>query len=130
MNIVLVDDHEATRQEVASLIEEHADLHVVGQAKDGETGVRLAKQLQPDVIVMDIAMPGINGIAATEALRKHDHGACVVMLSNHTGKHLAEAVFRAGASGYVRKNRAYEELVTALRAVAGGEQYIGEYVKK
>ncbi len=130
MDILLVDDHDATRQEVASLIEEHADLHVVGQTEDGETGVRLAKQLHPDVVVMDIAMPGMNGIAATEALLAHDPGARVVTLSNHTGKHLVEAVFRAGASGYVRKDRAYEELVAAIRAVASGEQYIGEYFEK
>jgi DNA-binding NarL/FixJ family response regulator len=130
MDILLVDDHDATRQEIASLIEEHDDLHVVAQAGDGETGVRLAKELHPDVIVMDIAMPGMNGIAATTALRTHDPNVRVVTLSNHTGKHLVESVLRAGASGYVRKDRSYEELVPAIRAVAGGEQYIGEHIDK
>jgi LuxR family maltose regulon positive regulatory protein len=128
MNILLVDDHAATREEMASLIQEEDDLDVVGQAADGEEGVRLARQLHPDVVVMDVVMPRMNGIAATEAVRASEPDSHILALSNHTGAHLVEVVLRAGATGYVRKDRAYEELVPAIRAVSSGQQYIGERV--
>ena len=129
MDILLVDDHAATREEMVSLIQEEEDLHVVGQAADGEEGVRLARQLHPDVVVMDVVMPGMNGIAATEAVRASEPETHILALSNHTGANLVEVVLRAGATGYVRKDRAYEELVPAIRAVVRGKQYIGERVK-
>ncbi len=130
MNILLVDDHAATREEMASLIEAEDDLNVVGQAADGEKGMRIAKLLRPDVIVMDIVMPGMNGIAATEAIRANEPAARILALSNHTGENLIEVVLRAGATGYVRKDRAYEELVPAIRSVARGKQYIGERINE
>lgn len=130
MDILLVDDHAATREEMVSLIAEEDDLDVVGQAGDGEEGVRLARELHPDVIVMDVVMPGMNGIAATEAVRASDPDARILALSNHTGSNLVDVVLRAGATGYVRKDRAYEELVPAIRAVASGKQYIGERVNE
>jgi LuxR family maltose regulon positive regulatory protein len=130
MDILLVDDHAATREEMASLIEEEDDLNVVGQAADGERGVSLVKRLHPDVIVMDVVMPGMNGIAASEAIHASHPKAHILALSNHTGGNLVDVVLRAGAAGYVRKDRAYEELVPAIRAVANGEQYIGERVRE
>jgi LuxR family maltose regulon positive regulatory protein len=130
MDILLVDDHAATREEMVSLIEEEDDLDVVGQAADGEEGVRLARERHPDVVVMDVVMPGMNGIAATEAVLASEPRARVLALSNHTGANLVEVVLRAGATGYVRKDRAYEELVPAIRAVAEGKQYIGERVNE
>jgi two-component system invasion response regulator UvrY len=130
MDILLVDDHAATREEMVSLIEEEDDLDVVGQAADGEEGVRLARQLHPDVVVMDVVMPGMNGIAASEAIRASDPKVYILALSNHTGGNLVNVVLDAGAAGYVRKDRAYEELVPAIRAVSSGEQYIGERVRE
>ncbi len=128
MGILLVDDHTATREELGSLIDEADGLEVVGQAANGEDGVRLAAQLHPDVVVMDVVMPGMNGIAATKAVRASNPDARILALSNHTGAHLVEVALSAGATGYVRKDRAYEELVPAIRAVASGRRYIGERV--
>lgn len=113
---------------MASLLKAQDDLEVIGQAARGEEGVHLAQQLHPDVIVMDMVMPGMNGIAATAAIRAHQPQARILVLSNHTGSNLINVVLRAGASGYVRKDCAYEELIPAIRAVATGKQYIGKQV--
>lgn len=128
MDILLVDDHTATRQEMISLLKAQGDLDVVGEAAGGEEGIRMAEQLAPDLIVMDVVMPGMNGIEATRAIRAADPTARILALSNHTGHNLVKALLEAGASGYVRKDRAFEELVPAVRAVAAGRQYVGAKV--
>ena len=130
IEIVLVDDHAATREELASLLETQTDLRVVGQAADGEEGVRLAQTLHPDIVLMDVVMPGMNGIDATETVCTSVPQTRVVALSNHTGSQLVEVLLRAGATGYVRKDRAYEELLPAIRAVTEGKQYIGHHVNE
>ncbi len=127
MDILLVDDHAATRQEFVGLIEAQDDMQVVGQAPNGEEGVRLAEALHPDIILMDVVMPGMNGITATQAIHVTVPEARVLALSNHTGEYLVSELLHAGVSGYLRKDRAYEELVPAIRTVAGGGQYIGEH---
>lgn len=128
IGIVLVDDHGPTREEMVSLIQEEEGLGVVGQAAGGEEGVRLAISLSPDVVVMDLVMPGMNGIEATRAIRRVDPEVRILALSNHTGHHLVQAVMKAGASGYVRKDQAYEELIPAILAVARGREYVGSRV--
>ncbi len=125
MDIVLVDDHTATRMEMASIIDEQEDLHVVAQAADGAECIRLAKKLHPGMVVMDVIMPGMNGITATQTLGREMPEILILALSNHTGKNLVDVVLRAGAKGFIRKDRAYEELVQAIRAVASNKQYIG-----
>ena len=129
MDIVLVEDHAATRTEIASLVNEQEEFHVVGEAGDGAEGLRLARTLQPGVVVMDVVMPGMNGITAAAAIRKDLPETKIVMLSNHTGKHLVDILLQAGANGFVRKDRAHEELVIAIRTVARKECYIGKCVK-
>lgn len=128
MDILLVDDHAATRAELASLLAGQDHWRVVGQAANGEEGVRLAQELRPDVILMDVVMPGMNGIAATRAVRAAVPQARVLALSNHTGQNLVEELLRAGATGYMRKDRAFEELIPAIQAVAEDRQYLGEHV--
>lgn len=128
MDILLVDDHAAMRAEMAALIKAQKDLDVVGNAENGEEGVRMAERLRPDAIVMDIVMPGMNGIAATQAIRANNPTARILVLSNQTGANLVKIALNAGATGYVRKDRAYEELIPAIRAVAQGIQYVGEGV--
>ena len=128
MDILLVDDHVSTREAICSLIDDQEDMQVVAQADSGAEGVLAARRLEPDLIVMDIVMPGMNGVEATRAIRSSNRDARILTLSNHTGHHLVEAVLEAGASGYVRKDQAYEELIPAIRAVASGRQYIGAHV--
>ncbi|MFO7870612.1 MAG: response regulator transcription factor [Kiritimatiellia bacterium] len=125
MKILLVDDHAATREEMVSIISEQAGMNVVGQASGGEEGVRRAEELNPDLIVMDVIMPGMNGIQATKAISAAHPAIRILALSNHTGRSLVQTVLDAGAAGYVRKDLAYEELIPAITAVSRGEQYIG-----
>ncbi len=123
IRILIVDDHEATREEIRALIEREADMRVVAEAGTGEDGVTKAIKERPDVVVMDILLPAMNGIEATRTILAAQPGIRVLALSNHFGESLEQAILKAGGMGYVRKNRAFENLITALRAVHAGHQY-------
>ncbi len=125
-SVILVDDHDANREEMASLIKDESDFKVVGQASSGEEGVKLASEKKPELIVMDVIMPGISGIEAAKQICSMDSGIKILALSNHSGRTMVRAVFQSGASGYVRKDQAYEELLPAMRAVVKGETYMGK----
>lgn len=127
MDILYIDDHDATREEVISLLETEDDLRVVGCAS-GEEGVRLAESLKPDLILLDVIMPGMDGIEATRIIRANNPAARIIMLSNHTGRLLVKTLLGAGARGYVRKDLAHSELPQAIRTVAGGKTYVGSRV--
>ena len=129
MDILLADDHRPTREAMAELIEKQPDLRLVGQATGGREAVDQAERLRPGVIIMDLAMPGMNGIEATRILRAHRADLRILVLSNHTGGRLVRALRQAGATGYVRKDQAYEELIPAIRAVAEGRVYLGKGVE-
>lgn len=123
MRILMVDDHRATREEIRALIECEADMCVVAEADSGEDGVVKAGELSPDVVVMDILLPGMNGIEATRKILAAQPGIRVLALSNHFGESLEQAILKAGGMGFVRKSRAFENLIPALRAVYAGQQY-------
>lgn len=123
-NVLLVDDHPVLRQGIGALLASHPDFHVVGEAPDGRTAIRLAEELDPDLVVMDIAMPDLNGIEATRAVRGPTNRRRVVCLSANRDRKLAIDMLRAGALGYVAKDAAFEELLAALRAVADGKVYV------
>jgi two-component system, NarL family, response regulator NreC len=116
------------RTELASLIQEQDEMNVVGQAASGEEAVQMAKELRPDVILMDVVMPGMNGIVASREIQSALPQTRILALSNHTGRSLVEALLAAGACGYLRKDQAYEELIPAILSVSRGEEYIGEHV--
>jgi DNA-binding NarL/FixJ family response regulator len=111
-----------------SLVSDLEHSTIVGQAAGGLEAVRQAKLLKPDMVLMDVIMPDMNGIEATRAMIQTDADILIIALSNHTGRHIVQAVMNAGARGYVRKDHAYEELVPALIAVAAGGEYIGKKV--
>jgi DNA-binding NarL/FixJ family response regulator len=125
MRILLVEDHEATREEMRLLIDSQGDLDVVAEAGSGEKAVEEAARTMPDLIVMDIVLPGINGVEATQTIVARQPGVKVVVLSNYSGQALVRAVLQAGGLGYVRKERAFQELIPAIRGVASGRQYLG-----
>lgn len=125
MRVLLVDDHAATREEMRLLIEEQEDLRVVGLVANGKDAIHEVERLRPGLIVMDIVMPGLNGIEATRAIRAAGSNVPILALSNHIGDDLVQAALAAGAGGYVRKDRACEELIPAIRAIAAGKQYLG-----
>jgi signal transduction histidine kinase len=115
LRILLADDHKMFRKGMSNLLKEHADLEVVAEAGDGRTAVKLAQELRPDVIVMDVAMPQMNGIEATRRVRELLPGVRVVGLSMHEEDDMAQAMVDAGANVYLRKDGSLERLVEAIR---------------
>lgn len=128
MRIMLVEDHKLTRDEMRALIERQADMMVVAEARTGEDAVDRAREVQPDVVVMDILLPGMNGVATTRKILAEQPCIKVLALSNHFGDSLIQNVLGAGGLGYVQKSRAFEELIPALRSVATGKQYVSSPV--
>ena len=124
LRILLVDDHVMLREGLRSLVSAQADMEVVGEAADGREALLRARELRPDVVVMDISMPELNGIRATEQVRTCCPATKVLALTAYDDDGYLRQLLEAGASGYVLKKAAAEELVKALRAVASGGVYI------
>jgi len=122
--IILADDHQILRQGLRCLLSSERDFEVVGEAADGRTAVDLAERLQPNVVVMDIAMPGLNGIEATRQIVERVAGARVLALSAHPERKLIAEVLKAGGSGYLLKESAFEELAGAIRTAAAKKIYL------
>ena len=124
VRILLADDHRIMRQGLRALLEKEADVEVSGEAEEGRTAVQLARKLKPDVVVMDVGMPDLNGIEATRQIKAEAPAAKVLALSMHADKRFVERMLTAGASGYVLKDDAFEELVGAIRTVAANKIYL------
>jgi len=124
LRIVLADDHATVRQGLKLLIQAEPDMVVVAEADDGEAAVRQTLATNPDVIVMDVSMPGMNGLAATRAIRQALPQARIVTLTRHADQAYLQELLRAGVSAYVLKRSAPTELLQAIRAVATGGQYL------
>ena len=124
MKILIADDHAVVRQGLTALIEKEEDMVVTAEAATGAEAIRLARECRPDVIVMDISMPDINGIEATRNITSEMSNVRVLALSMESDRRFVVEVLKAGASGYVLKDSAFSELATAIRAVAAGETYL------
>lgn len=124
MNILLVDDHQLLRDGLRVLLERESDLHVVGEAEDGLRALELAPKLRPDIVLMDISMPGLNGIDATRRMCALLPRVRVIGLSMNADRRYVHAMFEAGACGYLLKSSAADELIRAVRAVSRGEKYV------
>jgi len=120
MRIVLADDDAGMREVLRSLVAGHLDIEVVGDAADGRAAIERAQALEPAIVVMDVAMPGIGGIEATRLLVAALPAIRVIGLSLHYDRHFVAAMRAAGASGYLCKDRIHEDLAQALRTVAAG----------
>jgi len=123
-SVLLVDDHPVFRKGLRLLLDEEPDMRVVGEAGDGQEAIERVRGLAPDVVVMDITMPGLNGIEATRQIVSEFSNTKVVALSIHSGKHFVEDMLRAGAAGYLLKESVPEELVNGIRIVMEGDVYL------
>jgi DNA-binding NarL/FixJ family response regulator len=121
ITVLLVDDHALVRRGFRRMLEDEADMNVVGEAGDGEEAVKLAKQLQPQVVVMDCALPGMNGLQATKKIVDDAPSTAVLMLSMHSESTWVRQAIESGAKGYILKNAMDLELGSAIRKVAAGE---------
>lgn len=122
--IIIADDHTIVRHGLAKLIEAEEDMEVIAQTENGISTVELARELSPDIVVMDVAMPDLNGIDATQQILREDPKVRVLALSMHSGKKFVIAMLQAGAMGYLLKDCALEELISAIRTVIEGKTYL------
>jgi DNA-binding NarL/FixJ family response regulator len=128
LTVLLVDDHALVRRGFRRILEDDAEIEVIGEASDGEEAVRLAAKERPHVIVMDCAMPGMNGLEATRRILEARPDAAILMLSMHSEDTLVRQALDAGASGYILKNATDLDLANAVKRVAKGEKVLDPQV--
>lgn len=124
IKIILADDHKIIRDGLRTLIQRETDMDVIAEAEDGKMVVNLVHRLSPDLVIMDIVMPNMNGIDATRDIIKKHPNVKVIALSMHSDKRFVNGMFEAGASGYLLKDCAFDELATAVRAVMSDQTYL------
>lgn len=128
MRVMLVDDHAIVRQGLRSLLENKARVDVVGEAKDGRMAISMVEKLQPDLVIMDIAMPGLNGLEALQQMVAATPGIKVIILSMHIEKTYVTRALRYGACGYVYKGSAFDDLELAMKAALNNETFLSPKV--
>ena len=124
VRILIADDHKIVREGLRALIEKHENMEVVAEAETGLDAVRLTQRLQPDIVIMDIGMPQMNGIEATREITSGNEKIKVVALSMHSDKRFVLQMLKAGASGYLLKDSAFEELTTAINTVMSNQSFL------
>jgi len=122
--VLIVDDHAIIRRGVQGILRGHPEWELCGEAENGQEAVRLAAELRPEVIIMDVSMPGMNGVEATRAIKKQIPEAKVLLLTLHVSVDLVRSAFKAGARGYVLKSDAEQDLMRALLIVMGEGTYV------
>ena len=128
IRIVLADDHKILRAGLRAMIVEQPDMEVVGEAENGRTAVNLTRELSPDVVIMDIGMPDLNGIEATRQIVAEVPSVKIIGLSMYSDRRYVAGLFGAGASGYLLKDIEFEELIEAIQAVVAGQVYVSSGV--
>lgn len=124
LRIILAEDHQTIRDGLKLLVNSRSDMEVVGEADNGRTALQLAEEFSPDVVVMDISMPELNGLQATKKLKDKSPQVKVLILTRHSEPGYLQELLQAGASGYVLKQSKSEELIRAILAVAAGQTYL------
>jgi len=124
IRILLADDHGIMRQGLYSLLEKESDIEVVGEAEDGQRTLELVAELVPDMVIMDITMPNLNGVDATRRITREFPKVKVIALSIHSDRHFVANMLKAGASGYILKECLFDEFVRAIQTVAAGGRYL------
>ena len=122
--IMIADDHVLVREGIRALLALHDDVEVVGEASDGKEAITMADKLRPDIVLMDISMPGLGGLEATVEIKKTNPDIKILVLSQYDDKEYVRRFLKAGVAGYILKKAVGEELITAIRAVARGEAYL------
>jgi DNA-binding NarL/FixJ family response regulator len=124
VQILIADDHQMLREGLRAILEKDGNVEVIGEASDGRAAVEMARTLLPDLVVMDISMPDLNGVEATRQIKAESPAVKVIALSRHSDKRYVLRMLEAGASGYVLKSGAYDELRRAVEAVSRGDNFL------
>lgn len=124
IRVLLADDHQVLRDGLRALLNSEADMRVVGEAGTGGEAIRLVLEVQPDVVVMDLGMPGVSGLDAIREIRRQNPQIRVLVLSMHSGREVVMQAIKAGCDGYVPKSSAHTNLLRAIRVVYSGERYL------
>jgi len=130
IKVVVADDHTILRQGIKALLDNQEGIEVVGEAKDGREAIKTIEELLPDVILMDIAMPGLNGLEATRRIKKKFPKTKVVVLTMHANEEYIFQILNAGADGYLVKETAFQDLISAINAVHKGEAFMSPSISK
>lgn len=128
IKILVVDDHELVRTGITRMLADVAGLDVIGEAASGEDAVRLARELEPDVVLMDVKMPGIGGLEATRKMLRHDDGLRVIAVTVCEEEPFPSRLLKAGAAGYLSKGADIDEMVRAVKVVHAGQRYISPQI--
>jgi two-component system, NarL family, response regulator NreC len=128
--ILIVDDHKIFREGLISMLEKKPDIEIIGQAENGQEAIRLFQELHPDIVIMDIVMPDMNGIEATRQISDNTSNAKVIGLSMHEDGRFAAEMLKAGACGFLLKDCAFEELVDAINTVKANGIYLSAKIKE
>jgi two-component system response regulator NreC len=124
LRILIAEDHETVREGLKLIVESQEDMEVVGEAGDGREAIRRAQELAPDIVLMDVSMPKLNGLLASAKLKRIMPDVKILTLTRHTDEAYLQELLQAGVSGYVLKQSASKELLRAIRAVAAGDNYL------
>jgi len=139
IRILLVDDHGVIREGLRSLLEKQDDIEVVGEAGDGWKAIELVRELLPEIVIMDITMPNLNGVDATRQIKLNFPQVSIIALSIHANRRFVANMLKAGASAYILKECLFDELIQSIRAVAAGGRYlspritgvvVGDYIER
>ena len=130
IRVLLADDHTIVRKGLRALLEDEADIEVIGEAEDGREAIRMVQQLLPDVVLMDLSMPGLSGLEATRQIKKRFPEVKVLILTRHANEEYVFQILRAGASGYVVKKAAPTELVLAIQSVYRGDSFLSPAISR
>ncbi len=128
IKILIADDHQLFREGIVNLLSQTSEIEIVAQAEDGKDALRKARKLFPDIILMDIGMPEMNGVRATEILSKELPEIKVIALSMHADKQYIKGILEAGAYGYLFKNCTYNQLIEAINTVYAGKKYLSDTI--
>ena len=128
IKVLIADDHQLFREGMVNLLSNVEDIEVIGQAKDGKETIERARQLKPDVILIDIGMPLMNGIDATRILKKEYPSIKVIAVSMHSDRQFVKGILEAGADGYLLKNCTYRQLIDAVHSVVSGKKYLSDEI--
>lgn len=128
--VLIVDDHEIMREGMSALLRKYSEFEVVGQAADGRQALEMAGQLNPDIVIMDVGMPNLNGIDATKQLLSLHSGLKIMALSTHSDGSVVAKMIKAGASGYMLKESAFDELIEGLNTLLEGKTFLCNKISK